>query len=420
MYPYQTNDELGSNPDITQLLLRVLHEYETVIASQGSISSTSQEIFQWMDILEAQRLLDHLQLVLDRAEMIDEGSNHTIFLKMLRFLSRKFDILPTSLTLPDVSRHGNNSVAGGGFADIWHGSIGMVESLVCIKVLRLNIEQDENQRALIRKEFLHEALIWRQLKHPNVLPLLGVSSELFFPSFCLISPWMANSNVVSYLRRNPQHSFSQTAISRYCCRLDYLHTRSPPIIHGDIRGANILVNASGHCCLADFGLSVITTTSEAWSSATTSAMKGAIRWMAPEYVRQDGSTDTLSNHTPRDVYAFGCTIIEILTGKMPFYDRKTDVAVLLSLISGERPARPRDIWYPETVWEIATSCWAEDGQSRLNAATIYDRFKLMRTDPINSFMNFQHSPRKFDAFKWNHILNMTAEQELLRWFDLGW
>ncbi|KIK63206.1 hypothetical protein GYMLUDRAFT_110426, partial [Collybiopsis luxurians FD-317 M1] len=86
--------------------------------------------------------------------------------------------------------------------DIWLGSL--KEKPVCLKVLRLAIEQDEEARAEIRKQFCHEALVWRQLKHPNILPLLGVNMDLFSPSFCLISPWMENRNVITYLKHNPQ------------------------------------------------------------------------------------------------------------------------------------------------------------------------------------------------------------------------
>ncbi|KAJ3876349.1 hypothetical protein F5051DRAFT_37494 [Lentinula edodes] len=76
---------------------------------------------------------------------------------------------------------------------------------VCLKVLRLVTEQDEGARATVRKRFCREALVWRQLKHPHILPLLGVNMELFLPSFCLISPWMENKDIITYLRKNPDH-----------------------------------------------------------------------------------------------------------------------------------------------------------------------------------------------------------------------
>ncbi|KAE9390762.1 hypothetical protein BT96DRAFT_1063301, partial [Gymnopus androsaceus JB14] len=88
--------------------------------------------------------------------------------------------------------------------DIWRGTV--KGQSVCLKVLRLVVEPDEEVRKKIRKQFCNEAILWRQLKHPNILPLPGVNAELFNPSFCLISPWMANKDIVSYLKQNPKHS----------------------------------------------------------------------------------------------------------------------------------------------------------------------------------------------------------------------
>ncbi|KIK63208.1 hypothetical protein GYMLUDRAFT_163508, partial [Collybiopsis luxurians FD-317 M1] len=160
------------------------------------------------------------------------------YLGLLRQLSKRFQTLPSSLIVRDIKREGQNPVAGGGFADIWRGTL--KEKPVCLKVLRLAIEQDEEARAEIRKQFCHEALVWRQLKHPNILPLLGANVDLFSPSFCLISPWMENRNVISYLKQNPQHSLP-SILCEIAAGLHYLHSRDPPLIHGDIRGVRVIL-----------------------------------------------------------------------------------------------------------------------------------------------------------------------------------
>ncbi|KIK66029.1 hypothetical protein GYMLUDRAFT_158685, partial [Collybiopsis luxurians FD-317 M1] len=172
----------------------------------------------------------------------------------------RYQALPLSLTVREVIREGWNPVAGGGFADIWRGRAN--EKPVCLKVLRFAVEQDENIRARMRKQFCHEALVWRQLNHTNILPLLGVNTELFFPSFCLISPWMEQRDIISYLKKNPDHDLLSvvgiplvlevrqfTHLNCGCFRfgakflevvagMDYLHSREPPVIHGDIRGVS--------------------------------------------------------------------------------------------------------------------------------------------------------------------------------------
>jgi serine/threonine protein kinase len=50
------------------------------------------------------------------------------------------------------------------------------------------------------QEFLHEALTWQQLSHPNILPLYGVNYiHTNLPKLCLASPWMENGNIVHFL-----------------------------------------------------------------------------------------------------------------------------------------------------------------------------------------------------------------------------
>ncbi|KAE9393864.1 kinase-like protein, partial [Gymnopus androsaceus JB14] len=215
-----------------------------------------------------------------------------------------------------------------------------------------------------------EALIWRQLQHPNILPLLGVNAELFSPSFCLISPWMENKDIITFLRKNLTHN-RHTVLSEIAAGLSYLHSRDPPILHGDIRGANILVSDDLRCCLADFGLALVISDSRTLSNATTSAMtKGTTRWMAPELIIPSHSAKPATNNTSRDIYAFGCTILEILTLQLPFHDKTTDPAIIYSLMLGERPARPQDFWYPDRIWDLTTRCWTEDPASRPTAQEI--------------------------------------------------
>ena len=55
------------------------------------------------------------------------------------------------------------------------------------------------------QQCFREALVWKQLDHPNVLPFLGVNEKLFAPSFCLISPWHSHGNLMVYLEKHPGH-----------------------------------------------------------------------------------------------------------------------------------------------------------------------------------------------------------------------
>ncbi|KAF5381169.1 hypothetical protein D9757_009420 [Collybiopsis confluens] len=329
--------------------------------------------FEWLDVETTQKLMDSLQWTLD--SNVNDGAFHKKSLGLLRYLSKLFQTLPLSLIVEEITVVDRFPVAGGGFADIWRGTLNNnnSESPVCVKVLRLVMEQDVAKRDKIRKQFLNEALLWRQLKHPNILPLLGVNMELFSPSFCLISPWMKNRDIVTYLKENPEHDLS-LVLYEIAAGMHYLHSRDPPFVHGDIRGGNILVTDDLHCCVADFGLTLVTPNSHLTASLPSSSsgsVNGAVRWLAPEYITF-GAGSPPPNHTSRDVYAFACTIVEILTFKLPFHDYPNDVAVIFALINAERPARPLDVWYPDDIWDLTSRCWAQASRDRPSGVEIYE------------------------------------------------
>ncbi|KAG5350239.1 hypothetical protein C0989_012012, partial [Termitomyces sp. Mn162] len=91
--------------------------------------------------------------------------------------------------------------------------------------------------------------------------------------------------------------------------LDYLHSNR--IIHGDIKGPNILIDDAGRALLSDFGISSVSDSSiAAWSSQSTGASKGgSTRWQAPELFDVEND-ESVKNTTASDVYAFGCVCYE--------------------------------------------------------------------------------------------------------------
>ncbi|KAF5358883.1 hypothetical protein D9757_012303 [Collybiopsis confluens] len=349
----------------TDSLKRALAEWVAFKQKSSDAPVRIRPAYDWLGMELAQRIVDELQEFLDLQEK-EEPVHRKNQVGLLRSLSQRFQILPSSLMVQNVRREGGNPVAGGGFADIWRGTL--QGKTVCLKVLRIVVEQDVTVRDTIRKEFCREALIWRQLRHPNILPLLGVNISLFYPSFCLVSPWMENKDIIAYLKQNPDHSL-RTALSEVAAGLRYMHSVVPPLVHGDIRGANILVTDDRRCCLADFGLSVITTSSQAWTMTTSSssASKGTMRWLAPEYI-----TSEIPNHPSRDIYAFGWFAWQMFTQKPPFSDRKNEAAVLLHLMGGGRLDRPQDDRYSDAIWKLTTQCWAENVQARPSAHQIFD------------------------------------------------
>ncbi|KDQ16034.1 hypothetical protein BOTBODRAFT_97408, partial [Botryobasidium botryosum FD-172 SS1] len=132
------------------------------------------------------------------------------------------------------------------------------------------------------KRLAREAKVWSQLRHPNVLPFLGLCTLTSVPY--LISPWMENGHVLDYVQTNPDAD-RVCLLAQVADGLEYLHNLEPePVIHGDLRGPNILISPSGDARIADFGLSELK--ADIYDSCSTSFITaGNSRWQAPEILR---------------------------------------------------------------------------------------------------------------------------------------
>ncbi|KAF7341616.1 Kinase-like protein [Mycena sanguinolenta] len=309
--------------------------------------------------------MDALQTELDRLEGNDRY--RSACMKALRYLGDQHDIFPSSFCCRGVVREGKGSVWGGGFGDIWKGSLS--DKPVCLKVLRFFSTETDRER--LRKEFFHEALIWRQLRHPNILPFLGISDELFAPSLCMISPWMANGNLIRFLEGNPFHDRFQS-ILEVVEGINYLHDFDPPIVHADLRGANILVTDDLTCCLADFGLSRII---ETQVPGTSMMLKGSLRWLPPEMM--DYSLFKHAHFTAIDIYSLGCTIIEIYSGQLPFPHIKNDVAMIHEVLTARREhTRPQV--FDDDLWSLVMTCLAFEADARPSAGELRQSLYALR------------------------------------------
>ncbi|KIY67217.1 kinase-like protein [Cylindrobasidium torrendii FP15055 ss-10] len=316
---------------------------------------------------EAQSTLNHLQTMLDTYPLMRRELRRS-FVQQVSEIVQKHDILPYSLYCSSLRKHGDNPVARGGFADIWKGKYS--GEIVAVKALRFYTASSTDRRELW-KSCKKEAIVWRQLHHENILRFIGINEDLFHPSFCLISPWMKNGNILQYLDTHPTHSRLDVMID-ILAGLDYLHTLDPPVIHADIRGANIVVKDNGRCCLADFGLALLSET----MATMTSTVRGSMRWLPPEAL--ESAAD--SYKPPRDMYSFACTVIEIYTGRHPFPNLKNDGAVVLAVtVQNKRPNQPSArTGMTDIIWSHVKRCFRAAPSTRPTAEEILESLRLYR------------------------------------------
>ncbi|KAJ7108599.1 kinase-like domain-containing protein [Mycena epipterygia] len=303
----------------------------------------------------AQQLLDLLQDLLDA---FPDSSARPLLSKALLRLSHASGLHPTCFALSGLQKVGQQ-VAAGAFGDVWKGLVR--GQSVCVKIVRLF--RDADVKAALQG-FSREALIWRQLSHPNLLPFFGL--YYLDSRLCLVSPWMENGHIIEFLRNAPADTNRASLMLDIARGLEYLHCKR--VVHGDLKGMNILVTPSRRACVADFGLSSIADAlTLRFTHSTASAQRGTVRYQAPELILAESP-----NHFASDVYAFACVCYEILTGKVPFYEISQDVAVMYKVVQGLRPSPPETMPL-DSLWVLLQDCWEQKSANRPDVTQIIQR-----------------------------------------------
>jgi len=165
-------------------------------------------------------------------------------------------------------------------------------------------------------------------------------------------------------------------VAQAAMALSYLHGLPRPIIHGDIKATNILINDNLEASLSDFGLSRILEV----SGFTTTTASGTIRWLAYELlVAEERPIPRVTKAT--DVWAFAMTVIEILTARIPFLHLKSDASVVLFVTSGGRPLRHHSPQINDQIWAMLERCWNIDPTQRPSMAILAHFFASQLTSP---------------------------------------
>jgi len=151
--------------------------------------------------------------------------------------------------------------------------------------------------------------------------------------------------------------------------LAYLHGELINIIHGDLKGHNILISASRRACIADFGLAAAKDSMPVDMTKTTIGSAGTMRWRAPELLLGEEPNTYAS-----DVYAFAMVCYEMFSGEYPFQNL-TDFKFNSALMLGKRPSRPSHTLsgtrgLNADVWHLIEACWSQHPGDRPIASQI--------------------------------------------------
>ncbi|CAE6480721.1 unnamed protein product [Rhizoctonia solani] len=235
---------------------------------------------------------------------------------------------------------------------------------VAIKALRISLDTDTiTQKTKHLKHAARELHTWGKCTHPNVLQLHGLA--VFRGRIGMISPWMEKGNLPRYLEQTPDVDRCNLCI-QICDGLSYMHQIG--IIHGDLKGANVLISDDGAPVLTDFGNSLYSEQSMKYTE-TTSSNPLTIRWSAAELITGLGERSEAS-----DVYALAMVCgnvplkLEVLAGTLPYDGRREHTIMYLVVIKQEPPERPRSIPTGrvdgDKLWNLLLSCWSSEPKSR--------------------------------------------------------
>ncbi|KAK0210526.1 kinase-like domain-containing protein [Desarmillaria ectypa] len=263
-----------------------------------------------------------------------------------------------------VTFNSRRIAARGTYNDIYKGEWLDKES-VSVRLPRIA----ESGNADVQRRFEREVTIWRSLTHKNVVPLYGflrTDDDIYS-----VSPWMDNGTVNVFIRNNPQVNRLRI-LSEISEGMEYLHRKE--VIHGDLRGANVLISRDGTPRLSDFGMSKFLADC---GKGMTSSPTINPRWGAYELLQTSGTISTFS-----DVWSFAMVALEILSDEQPFSYIQGDAIVQHEVYLGRFPRRPgRDVTargLSDDVWSLMQCCWRKKPQSRPPMTEIKEKLLFIR------------------------------------------
>jgi len=211
-------------------------------------------------------------------------------------------------------------IGSGGMSVVYKAKCHTLDRLVAIKVLKEEFASDEN----FVSKFKMEAQAAARLSHPNIVNVYDVVDEgnLHY----IVMELVEGITLKSYIEKKGFLENKEAIGIAIQVAQGIAAAHEQHIIHRDIKPQNMIISRDGNVKVADFGIA------RAVSSQTMNATAvGSVHYISPEQAR-GGYCDERS-----DIYSFGITMYEMVTGRVPF---EGDNTVAVALAHLETPITP--------------------------------------------------------------------------------
>ncbi|XP_047421139.1 receptor-interacting serine/threonine-protein kinase 4 [Sciurus carolinensis] len=250
---------------------------------------------------------------------------------------------------------GWEKVGSGGFGQVYKVRHVHWKTWLAIKCSP-SLHVDDRERV----ELLEEAKKMEMAKFRYVLPVYGICRE----PVGLVMEYMETGSLENLLASEPlPWDLRFRIVHETAVGMNFLHCMSPPLLHLDLKPANILLDAHYHVKISDFGLAKCSGLSHS-HDLSMDGLFGTIAYLPPERIREKSRLFD----TKHDVYSFAIVIWGVLTQKKPFADEKNILHIMVKVVKGHRPELP-PVCRPRpracgNLLRLMQRCWQEDPRER--------------------------------------------------------
>ncbi|CAD5221486.1 unnamed protein product [Bursaphelenchus xylophilus] len=221
----------------------------------------------------------------------------------------------------------------GGFSEVWKAYDLDENQYVACKIHHVHKDWKEDKKANYVKHAMREKDIHKSLNHSRIVRLYDLFT-IDNDSFCTVLEYCDGNDLDFYLKQHKQipEKEARSIIMQVVSALKYLNERKSPVIHYDLKPANILLQsgtAGGEIKITDFGLSkTMENSDDGESIELTSQGAGTYWYLPPETFQSYGHGIAPKISSKVDVWSVGVIFYQCLYGKRPFGHERTQQQIL--------------------------------------------------------------------------------------------